>query len=367
MSDERIIEYLRSRGHAEPPSGLVHQIMGTIDEVPASASRFTTFLPAAALAGALAIWALIALMMGLGRDVGPAPGASTSTPTAPERVSVDELRSAVVDATERLASAGSVFGVHRYEIGGYLASATWFDWRPNGDQIVVTRSDVDVSALWWLEPGGEPLSTGVRIEEVIDIVAGGSWYRSTDGAWEIADREEAPRILTWSTAVLSGDIPPIGELDVRGDLLTTYRQLADGGETWTLESGSDDEPQLVEWTVDADGLLARYRGEGIGLSIASQAGLLVPVHSRVVIDFSWGADVGAIPEPDPDARPEVPYALPADFPLDPDAALPIGGLDVDARPGSVADGMPGVIGPVVGVMSGTRWRRPRTTSPSMGR
>jgi len=315
MSDEQIVEYLRSRAAVEPPPNLVASVMTAVDVAPPTRSTFAAFVPAAAVAGAVAIVALVALLIGPGRDVGPAPTLSAEPSAAAADATLEELEAAVMAATERLASANAVHGTHTYEIDGYLASATWFDWRPDGDQVVITREDIHVSASWWSNPDGEPLTVGERIGTTISVITDGRYVFSRDETW--IEPLEAPRgPLSWGTGMLAGDIPPLGGLDPEAVASVTRSQLADGGETWSLRATSDGEPQTLEWTIDAFGILTAYRAEGVGLAVALQEGLLVPLPTHTEIDFTWWDDVGPIPQPDLDAPadPAV-FGLPADFPL----------------------------------------------------
>jgi hypothetical protein len=342
VSDEQIIEYLRSRAAAVPPPTLVASVMDAVDAAPSARSSFATFIPAVAVAAAVAIVALVALVIGPGQDMGPAPTPSVEPSVAASNVTLDELEAAVGAATERLASANAVHGSHTYEIDGYLASATWFDWRPGGDQVVVTREDIDVSASWWSNPGGEPLTVGERIGETISVITDGQYVFSRDESW-IAPLEGPRGPLSWGTGMLSGDIPPLGGLDPETVTSVTRSQLAEGGETWSLRATSDGEPQLVEWTIDDFGLLTRYLAEGVGMPVALQAGLLVPLSTRTVIDFTSWDDTGPIPEPDLDGSADASlFGLPADFPLGPEESA----AAIDYR---------AYLEDVMGVLEGYHW------------
>lgn len=83
MSDEKIVEYLRSRGRAEPPMDLVSSVMDAVDRVPHRRSWFAPFVPAVAAAGAMAVIVALAVLIGQG---GPPTGSSespTQEPTTP--------------------------------------------------------------------------------------------------------------------------------------------------------------------------------------------------------------------------------------------------------------------------------------------
>ena len=65
MSDERVIEYLRFRGQAQPPTDLVPRIMAAVDTAPVSRSPFAAFLPAAVAIGVVAVVVtIVALILG---------------------------------------------------------------------------------------------------------------------------------------------------------------------------------------------------------------------------------------------------------------------------------------------------------------
>ncbi|MGH2417514.1 MAG: hypothetical protein ACRDFY_04205, partial [Candidatus Limnocylindria bacterium] len=79
MNDERIIEYLRSRGRVEPPFDLVASIGDALGGVPQrGASWFAPWIPAAAAVGAAALVAAMAMLLGQASNVGPSPAPSVS-------------------------------------------------------------------------------------------------------------------------------------------------------------------------------------------------------------------------------------------------------------------------------------------------
>ena len=85
MSDERIIEYLRSRGRAEPPLDLVSSVVDAVDRVPHHRSWFAPFVPALAVAGAAAVVLAVAALIGQG---GPPTGGPQSPAQQPSPTSV---------------------------------------------------------------------------------------------------------------------------------------------------------------------------------------------------------------------------------------------------------------------------------------
>jgi hypothetical protein len=96
MTDDQIIQYLRSRGRVEPPVDLVSSVMDAIDRPPQRRSWFAPFIPALAAAGAVAIIVALAVLIGQGgpptgtsesptqeSSTSPSPSASTEPTVAP--------------------------------------------------------------------------------------------------------------------------------------------------------------------------------------------------------------------------------------------------------------------------------------------
>lgn len=79
MNDEQLIDYLRNRhrGELDPPLGAVNMVMAAVDRAPASRSWFASVMPAAALA-TIGVALVLAMLFGLGSNIGPAPDASES-------------------------------------------------------------------------------------------------------------------------------------------------------------------------------------------------------------------------------------------------------------------------------------------------
>lgn len=321
-SDERIVEYLRARGRAAPPADLVDVVMAAVDAAPQRRSRFGGYLPAGVAAGAVAVIALLALLIGSGRDVGPGP-MSSDTPAPTATPTMAELEAAVTAAIQRLASAPAVQGRHSHTIEGYLASATWFDWRPSGDQVVISRTDIDVSAPWWTDPDGEPLSVGERIDTDIWVILGNTAYVSRDQSWLVLDRADAPRALHWGTGMLSGEIPPLGFVRPGPDPVVVRHDLAEGGELWRLEIADDEDAAVIEWRIGADGRLSSYVIDGYDVTFEPTVALR-NASARTVIEFTAVDEPEPIQAPNPDAVPNAEQlGLPADFPLAaPDITLP---------------------------------------------
>ncbi len=314
MNEQRVVEYLRSRAQVEPPPDLTHSVMTAIDAAPAARAWFSAYLPAFAAAGAVVVVALLALLIGPGRNVGPAPTPVRSPSGAATIASAEELEAAVTAAVDALAASDGVRGTHLYSIEHYLASATWFDWRPNGDQVVVERQDIDVSAPWWTDPSGQPLTVGERVATTISVVAAGSYHVAREEGW-LAPLEVPRGPLTYAIGILSGEIPAIGGLAPNADVVVSRHELQDGGETWVLEIDLDGETATADWRIDAEGRLVSYaiRGDGVAMEPGIDLGT---VSNRAVIEFTPLDEPQPIPQPDLDAAPDPSaFGLPDEFPL----------------------------------------------------
>lgn len=313
MTDDRVIEYLRSRGQAQPPVELVPSVMAAVDAAPSLRSRFAAYLPAAAVAGAVAIVAIVALLLGQSPNVGPGP--SPSRAPTPHPASIEELQAAVTAATERLAEAPGVQGTQTSTIEEYLASAVWFDWRPNGDQLAISRTDIDVSVPWWTDPDGEPLRVGERIETQISVLAGDEFYRTEEGAWIVSDRSDAPPVLAYGIGLFSGEIPVARLFGEAGDMVVSRREMEDGGELWIVEGRQDGGTAISVWRIRPDGSLASWARKGTDVTLLPDLGP-TSGSSGFTIEFTPVEDPEPIPAPDPDAAPDTAdFGLPADFPL----------------------------------------------------
>lgn len=320
MNDEQIVEYLRSRGQATPPLDFGTFVMTAIDSAPPARSAFIRFLPAFVAVGAAAVLMVVAFLLGQGREVGPAPSALASPSASADEVTLAELDAAVTGAVEALAASGGVQGRHVYTIEHYIASATWFDWRPNGDQVVVEMQDIDVSAPWWTDPDGQPLSVGERIETNISVVVGGSWYISRDDGWTVALDEGRP--LTYGIGMLTGDMPAVAGIPPNADATVSRDDLQDGGEVWTLEFEGEEGTVTVEWRMDAEARLVSYAVQGAGVAMTPGVNLGT-ASTRAVIEFTPLAGPEPIAAPDLAIRPDPAFfGFPDDFPLAPSASEP---------------------------------------------
>jgi hypothetical protein len=82
VSDERIIEYLRSRANVEVPIGLTDQVMGAVRAMPARRSWGASLLPAVAAVAGVAVLVVVGLLVTRPPNVGP-PATPSAAPSSP--------------------------------------------------------------------------------------------------------------------------------------------------------------------------------------------------------------------------------------------------------------------------------------------
>lgn len=133
MSDEQIVEYLRSRAQVRPPMDLAASIADAIAGVPQRRHAwFAPFVPAAAAIGATAVVLVAAILVGGPSRVGPGPGGSPSTstsaaatpppsanpsPTTPALVRPEDR--AIVPAVDATGTWGEITLTRGQDVGGY--------------------------------------------------------------------------------------------------------------------------------------------------------------------------------------------------------------------------------------------------------
>ena len=330
MTDDRIIDYLRARGRGRPPDDFVSSVMAAIDDPVPSRSPFAAWMPAAAIATGVAVIAAVALLIGQGPNVGPGPSPATSSPmpSASVEPTIDDLGVALLDAVDVLRAAPGVQGRQQVEIDGTIGSATWFDWRPNGDQVVVTRWDLDVTETgWWMQPDGAPPATGQRIYTNIQANVGDEFFFVAEGGdWQVTARDD--RILAIGPGILDESIlpwDPLMGLDPsfpdasESEARIERDELSDGGVEWRLDSELLGEPAVQRWTIGPGGELRSWTFEREDRSVDPRG------------DFTANATHGwlqyTITDGDPIQRPDVeadPNAAavgaPPDLPLEPPPA-----------------------------------------------
>ena len=320
MSDERVIAYLRQRGTATPPRDLVANVMAAVDTVPAPPSRFSAFLPAFVAVGVAAAIALLALFIGPSRDIGPAPSASAD---AIQPRSVEQLEAAVTAAVEVLRTKPGVEGVGTNRVLDEVGTVSWFSWRPNGDQVVVTRNDLDVTETgWWRDPTAEPPGRGTNVSTTIQVAIGDEYYFAEGDiedpehrGWARGLRSENPDILGVPfPAALDGALNP-WRFGPNGDGQASVASLADGGQLWTSTSSLRDGMVVQEFDIGPDGALRAVTYELVGVAPSMEE----PPFTSALVELSTLEDDEPIPEPDTTVRPD-----PAAFGM-PD--LPLGEAD----------------------------------------
>jgi len=277
MSDRVVIDYLRARGRVEPPPGFARSVMVAIDEAPAARSWLSAFLPAAAVAGVVAMVAVTALLLAQSPNVGPVPSASTDPSPSATGGTLEELEAAVTAATEVLRSHEGVEGIGTSYVLDEVGAASWFTWRANGDQVVVNQSDLDVTESgWWLGTQAEPPARGVRIQTTIQVIAGYGYYftRGEAGpgpgdAWVAGLREGSPDILGIPfPAALDGRVDPWqGAFALTLDGEVSVARLPDGGEAWILTRPIREGSLLQTFEIGPDGALRSISHELVGVEL----------------------------------------------------------------------------------------------------
>ena len=118
MSDEQIIEYLRSRGEVDAPSDLVSSVIGVVEAAPAQRSWIAPFVPAMATTVALAVVVALAVLVGQRLNIGPPP---EETPTPSPTGTIEPAPSSTAQpSAEGLTQPGD-----RVEIPAIDAQGEW--------------------------------------------------------------------------------------------------------------------------------------------------------------------------------------------------------------------------------------------------
>ena len=328
--DERIIEYLRARGRDRPPDGFVSWVMAALDDPMPSRSWFAAWIPAVAIAAGAAVVAAVTILIGQGPDVGPGPSPATSSPTpsASAEPTIDDLGVALLDAVDVLRAAPGVEGRQQVEIAGTIGSATWFDWRPNGDQVIVQRLDLDVTETgWWMVADGAPPTTGQRIYTNIQAKVGDELFFTNEaGDWQVAPRDDGFPTGAFGPAILDGSILPWRPLDALVSSLNDPSEarierddLPDGGVEWQLEFQWMGAPLIQRWTIGPGGELRSWTFEREDPSVDPEGDFNAnATHGRLLYTITDG---DPIEPPDVEAEPNAAaVGAPPDLPLEPPPA-----------------------------------------------
>ena len=132
MSDQPILDYLKSRAQVRPPMDLVGSIADAVEGVPQQRhSWFAPFMPAAAAVAAAAVVVVAAILVGQEGNSAPPPAGSpteaeiaspTSAPTAEPTPAPTLLRpgdNATIDAVDSEGRWGTVTLTRGDDLGGY--------------------------------------------------------------------------------------------------------------------------------------------------------------------------------------------------------------------------------------------------------
>jgi hypothetical protein len=325
MNDRQIIEYLRARGQVSPPVDLTRSVMAALESAPAGRARFSAYLPASVAVGAAAAVAALALLLGTGRDMGPAPNSSATPSASVSAVTIDDLGVALLDAVDVLREAPGVEGRQQAEIDGTIGSATWFEWRPNGDQVIVQRQDLDVTETgWWMVPDGAPATTGQRISTNIQVVIGDELFFTNEaGDWQVAANDDGFPQGAIGPAMLDGSVLPWRPLDALVSSLPDPSEarierddLSGGVVEWELEVPWMGAPLIQRWTIGPGGELRSWTYEREDRSVDLEGGFDAnTTHGWLEYTITDG---DPIERPDVDADPDAAaVGAPADLPLQP--------------------------------------------------
>lgn len=262
MNDERIVQYLRSRGRVEPPDDLASSIAVALDDVPQlGRSSFASWLPAVTAAGVATLIVVVAILAVQTPSIGPAPApspapfsstttepigtpepAATMTPTPPEGQDLLEPGSRI---TLPIASSEGVSGMIALErgedVGGYPLVSS-----PSSE----LHFFVEVRATYELEDAPETASWGDvdwRLED-----ASGPVGERLDAFPEPAERNY---LGTWPGATVpepryEGWIIFAVPRDVAGSALDLVYQppgVADATRIPVRRPGAAPEPVTLEW------------------------------------------------------------------------------------------------------------------------
>ena len=323
--DERIIEYLRDRGRDRPPVGFVSSVMAALDDPMPSRSRFAPWIPSVAIAAGVAVIAAVGLLIQQGPNVGPSPASSSPAPRESVEPTVNDLRFALLEAVDVLQAAPGVEGRQQVEIAGTIGSVTWFDWLPNGDQVIVQRQDLDVTETgWWLVPDGVPPGTGQRIYTNIQSKVGNEFFFINEaGDWQVAPREDGFPTGGFGPAILDGAILPwrpldglVSSLEDPSDARIERDALPGGGVEWRLEVPWKGSPLIQRWTIGSGGELRSWTFQREDRPVDPEGDFNENV-TRGWLRYTI-TDGDPIEPPDVDAEPDpAAFGAPSDLPLEP--------------------------------------------------
>lgn len=323
MNDERIVEYLRSRGRQTPPADLVASIMSAVDGASPRRSWFSLYARAMVAVTAIAAIAVLALVLGPGRSVGPAATSSPGPSATPASASLDRFTDEIGVALNQLRTAPGVRGLQTSSLRDVTGYAAWFDWRPNRDYVVVQRSDVDVTESgWWMDPTGSPPATGERVITSIYAFIGDRFLFGSPEAWQVKPRSEGTPVVNFGVGVLDGSIEPrdmldglvLGRPDVSAGSLDRVVN-ADGGVTWIATTPWRGGTAVQRWQIAADGRFAGWEWNAVGTTPDPGSDFAGNTTSAS-FQYEVLPNPAPIPMPDIDATPDPSvFGFPDEFPL----------------------------------------------------
>jgi len=232
-----------------------------------------------------------------------------------KRLSLEDYDAALLSAIETLVASDGVEGIEEGYVEGQLASAVWFDSRPNGDVVVVQREDLAVTRYGWLTlPSTDASAAGAEIATTIHVRVGAALYEATltdgepDGGWAIIEPYEG---LAFGLALLL-DYHELGPPTEVGEV--TFEAAAGGGGIWTMTTPYSDGQVVVTWQSGTGGELQSYSYELVGVSGPNRP---FPGLTSGSIRYTPLIDPDPIVPPDPEAAPDPgQFGLPPDFPFE---------------------------------------------------
>jgi hypothetical protein len=235
---------------------------------------------------------------------------------------------ALLEAVDVLQAAPGVEGRQQAEISGTIGSVTWFDWRPNGDQVVVQRTDLDVTETgWWMMPDGAPPATGQRIYTFIGVNVGDeSFFTNEAGDWQVAPRDGGYYTGALGLGILDGAILPwqlvelvVRELPDPSDARIEREDLPDGGVGWQLAYQWLGDPLTQRWTIGPGGELRAWTFEREDPTFDPDGDFSANA-THAWLEFTVSDD-SPIEPPDVEAVPDASaVGVPPDLPLEPPPA-----------------------------------------------
>jgi len=220
-----------------------------------------------------------------------------------QTATAEELDTTIPSAINALLASPGVEGVQRAHIDEYHASSVWFDFRPDtGDAVVVQQVDLDVTqTAWWLVEGGKPPATGDNISTTAWIEVDDTLFLATSfdtqqsRPWTAADTPPGP--LAFGLFILTEEGYGLDVNAADGEV--TRREMAEGGEVWTLAAPYQDGTAIQTWRINDAGQLANWSVELVDITAPIDGG--TGPFTSGEIEFTSVSDPDPISSPDPGA------------------------------------------------------------------